>query len=95
MINKLNNYCLNNNIKFVIHNIPELRDLNNYKFENETKIIKNFAKTKQILYINSFDVLKNHKPESLWVTPLDPHANDKAHKIIADNLFKNLKFLFN
>ena len=57
LINKLNNYCLNNNIKFLIHNIPELRDLNNYKFENETKIIK-ICKTKQILYINSFDVLK-------------------------------------
>ena len=95
MINKLNDYCLNNNIKFVIHNIPELRDLNNYKFENETKIIKNLAKSKKILYIDSLDKLKNYKPESLWVTPLDPHANDKAHSIIADNLFENLKFLFN
>ena len=95
MINKLNDYCLNNNIKFVIHNIPELRDLNNYKFENETKIIKNLAKSKKILYIDSLNKLKNYKPESLWVTPLDPHANDKAHSIIADNLFENLKFLFN
>ena len=95
MINKLNDYCLNKNIKFVIHNIPELRDLNNYKFENETKIIKNLAKSKKILYIDSLNKLKNYKPESLWVTPLDPHANDKAHSIIADNLFENLKFLFN
>lgn len=95
LINKLNNYCLNNNIKFLIHNIPELRDLNNYKFEKETKIIKDFAKSKKILYIDSFDKLKNYRSESLWVTPLDPHANDKAHNIIADNLFENLKFLFN
>jgi lysophospholipase L1-like esterase len=95
MINKLNDYCLNNNIKFVIHNIPELRDLNNYKFENETKIIKNLAKSKKILYIDSLDKLKNYKPENLWVTPLDPHANDKAHRIIADNLFENLKSILN
>ena len=95
MINKLNDYCLNNSIKFVIHNIPELRDLNNYKFENETKIIKNLAKSKKILYIDSLDKLKNYKPENLWVTPLDPHANDKAHRIIADNLFENLKSILN
>ena len=27
LINKLNNYCNENNIKFIIHNIPELRNL--------------------------------------------------------------------
>jgi len=95
LIDELNNYCLDNNIKFVIHNIPELRDLNNYKFTKETEIIKNFAKTKKIIYIDSLDELKKYRPESLWVTVSDPHANDKAHNIIANHLFENLEFLIN
>lgn len=94
-INKLNNFCLEKNIKFIIHNIPELRDLNNYKFQKETVIIKKFADSKNILFLNSHDDLKTHMEESLWVTKLDPHANDKAHKIISDYLFKNIKKYLN
>lgn len=94
-INKLNNFCLEKNIKFVIHNIPELRDLNNYKFQEETVIIKNFADSKNIPFLNSHYALKEYNEESLWVTKLDPHANDKAHKIISDYLFKNIKSYLN
>ena len=91
----MNNFCLEKNIKFIIHNIPELRDLNNYKFQKETVIIKKFADSKNILFLNSHDDLKTHMEESLWVTKLDPHANDKAHKIISDYLFKNIKKYLN
>ena len=33
-----------NNVKLLIHNIPELRNLKNYKFDKQTNIIKNFTK---------------------------------------------------
>jgi len=94
-INKLNNFCLERDIKFIIHNIPELRDLDNYKFREETVIIKNFATSKNILFLNSHNDLQKHDEESLWVTKLDPHANDKAHKIISDYLYKNIKKYLN
>ncbi len=94
-INKLNNFCLERNIKFIIHNIPELRDLDNYKFREETVIIKNFADSKNIPFLNSHNDLQEHNEESLWVTILDPHANNKAHKIISDYLFKNIKNYLN
>ena len=95
LIDKLNRYCLKNDIKFVIHNIPELRDLNNYKFYKETQIIKDFASLKNILYLDSLSELKKHDSKSLWVTVLDPHANDKAHSIIAKYLFENLENFLN
>jgi hypothetical protein len=91
LIYKLNKFCLENEIKFIIHNIPELRDLNNYKFENETKIIEKFAKSNNITFLNSHDVLKKYNEESLWVTKLDPHANDRAHKVISEYLFRNIR----
>jgi len=92
---KLNNYCKKNNIKFLIHNIPELRNLNNYKFNEETNIIKNFADKNKIKFIDSYDVLKKFKPEELWVTKLDPHANDKAHFIMANFILKKISYMFN
>ncbi len=95
LINKLNKYCLKNNIKFVIHNIPELRDLDDYKFKKETLIIKDFAIKNNIIFIDSHDALKMYNEESLWVTRLDPHANDKAHEIISNYLYKNIKKILN
>ena len=81
---KLKNYCDQNNIRLIIHNIPELRDLKNYKFENETRIIKEFSNNNDIKFINSHEALINYKESDLWVTKADSHANDKAHKIIAE-----------
>ena len=80
----LKKYCIKNDIKFVIHNIPELRNLKNYTFSSETILIEKFAKNNDIQFINSLDLLKFYNEESLWVTKKDSHANDKAHKIIAD-----------
>ena len=95
LINKLNNFCLERNIKFIIHNIPELRNLNNNMFQKETSIIENFAASKNILFLNSHNDLKKHNEESLWVTKLDPHANNKAHKIISEYLLKNIQKYLN
>ena len=75
---------------FVINNIPELRDLKNYKFLKETEIIRNFSKKNDIMFIDSFDILKNYKAETLMVSKEDAHANDKAHLLIAKFLEKKL-----
>jgi len=90
-IKKLKKFCIKNNIAFVIHNIPELRNLKNYKFKNETKIIKNFSDINEIIFIDSFDVLKNYDEETLWVTIEDSHANEKAHDLIGNFLYDKIK----
>jgi len=92
---QLNYYCKENSIKFIIHNIPELRDLKNYKFKNETKIISEFSVKNDITFLNSHSILKNYNPQDLWVTELDPHANDKAHDIIADFLLDKIAIYVN
>ena len=88
---KLNNYCSQNNILLIINNIPELRNLKSYKFSSETQIIKNFSKENDITFINSYDILKNHTEETLWVSKEDSHANDKAHLLISKFLKKKLE----
>ncbi|RPG94875.1 MAG: SGNH/GDSL hydrolase family protein [Candidatus Pelagibacter sp. TMED263] len=93
-LSKLNDFCIKNRVKLIIHNIPELRDLKNYKFKEETNIIKNFANEKNIHFVDSISALKKHDEKDLWVTELDPHANDLAHRIIADFLKEKLdKFI--
>ena len=89
-ITKLKDYCKKNNILFVINNIPELRNLKEYKFKPETKIIENFSEVNGIKFIDSFEILKNYQEETLWVTKYDSHANDKAHLLIAEFLEKKL-----
>ena len=79
---ELKNYCIKNNIRFVIHNIPELRDLKKYNFTNETDLIEKFSKENKIEFINSHEVLRNYDEKSLWVTNQDSHANNKAHELI-------------
>jgi hypothetical protein len=88
---KLNNYCNKNNILLIINNIPELRNLINYKFSLETQIIKNFSKENNIMFIDSYDILKNHAEETLWVSNEDSHANDKAHLLISKFLEEKLE----
>ena len=89
-IKRLNDYCNKKNIMFVINNIPELRDLKNYKFLKETEIIRNFSDQNDIMFIDSFDILKNHQEETLMVSKEDAHSNDKAHLLIAEFLEKKL-----
>lgn len=87
---KLKEFCKKNDINFIIHNIPELKDLKNYKFNKETEIIKGFAEKQGIKFVNSFQILKNYEEKLLWVTRKDLHANDFAHELIGKYLYKNL-----
>ena len=88
-IKRLNNYCKKKNIMFVINNIPELRDLKNYKFLKETRMIRNFSEENDIIFIDSFDILKNHQEETLMVSKEDAHLSDKGHLLIAEFLEKS------
>ena len=88
---KLNNYCKKNDVLLVINNIPELRNLKNYKFTSETQIIKNFSKVNDIMFIDSYDILKNYPEKTLWVSNKDSHANDKAHLLISKFLINRLE----
>lgn len=90
-INKLNKYCIENNIKFFIHNIPELKNLKKYRFNKETDLIKDYSKDNNINFYNSIEVLKNFNEEDLWVTAYDHHASDKAHEILAEFLYEKIK----
>ena len=88
---KLKSYLIKNDIKFFVHFLPELRGLKDYKFTDELNILKEFLDSNRIGYIDGLKFFKDQKEEDLWVSRLDPHANQRAHKIIGEYLFDYLK----
>jgi len=89
-LSKLNDYSVRNNVKFIVHFLPELRGLQDYQFTDEVNILKDFLNTNKIRYIDGLKFFKDQNEEDLWVSRLDPHANEKAHKIIGAYLLNYL-----
>ena len=89
-LSKLNDYSVKNNVKFIFHFLPELRGLQDYQFTDEVNILKDFLNTNKIRYIDGLEFFKDQNEEDLWVSRLDPHANEKAHEIIGTYLLNYL-----
>jgi hypothetical protein len=82
--------CRINNIKLLIVNIPELRELNDYSFHYATEYIRTLAEDEKVPFLDLLPELAVHEPESLWVSPEDPHAGSKANSIIASAVYRKL-----
>ncbi len=74
--------------KFLFVILPPLDALRNYHLYSDLFIkIKEFVTQEGILYIDLTDFLKDYKPSDLVVNKFDGHYNEKAHEIVAMNLF--------
>jgi lysophospholipase L1-like esterase len=81
--------CESEQIQLIIVIIPELHQPNeNYRFEKVHKFIRDIGKSNQVPVIDLLPEFQNSQPESLWVSPADPHPSILAHKIIANGIFK-------
>jgi len=87
-LTKLKRYCETNNIKLIIHLLPDVRDLKDNIFKDEFDLIKNFSMKNNIITISGYDYFKDYKDLNFLVTELDPHLNERGHKLIASYLIK-------
>ena len=87
-IERLAAYCRQNGIKLYLANQPELRDPANYPFPQVDRLIEKIAAANQIKYIPMLPAVRELKPETLWVTPPDPHPSPVAHEAFAKELYK-------
>lgn len=87
-LTKLKRYCETNNIKLIIHLLPDVRDLKDDIFKDEFDLIKNFSMKNNIITISGYDYFKDYKDLNFLVTELDPHLNERGHKLIASYLIK-------
>lgn len=87
-LRKLKKYCENNNIKLIIHLLPDVRDLKRNIFKNEFDLIKNFSIKNNIKVISGYNYFRRYQDLNFLVTELDPHLNEIGHKLIASYLIK-------
>ena len=92
-LQKLIDHTKNYNIKLLVASLPELHDVNSYKFQLITDLVKAVADSNGVPFVDILGQLKDQPSEKLWVTPPDPHPNAYANAYIAKGLFEALQRL--
>lgn len=92
-IKRLADYCKQNNIKLLIANLPELHDVQNYRFGTITELVRQAAQENGADFVDLLPALQFQASSDLWVTPPDPHPNAFANELIAAGLFSALQKL--
>lgn len=82
--------CNDEDIELIFVNIPELHKLKDYPIDLATNYIENIAKEGHIKFINLLNYIQDYKPEDLWVSNEDTHANAKANYIFANVIYEYL-----
>jgi len=82
--------CRARNIKLMVVNIPELRELKQYPFPQATEFVRSVVAAQGVSFLDLAPSLVTEEPASLWVSPQDPHASIKANGIIARELYRAL-----
>jgi len=92
-ISRLAAYCEENDIELLIAHLPDLRDVQNYRFGLITELIRQTANENDAAFVDLLPVLQFQASDDLWVSPSDPHPNAFGHKLIANGLFSALQKL--
>jgi hypothetical protein len=92
-LRKLADYCNSNGIKLLVANFPELHDVQHYRLQEITDLMKQAADEDGVAFIDLRDSVKNQDSSKLWVTRPDPHPNSLANKFYADALYQKLRTL--
>jgi lysophospholipase L1-like esterase len=90
-IKQLADYCKANNIRLLIAHLPELHDVQNYRFGVVTELVRQAANEYNVPFVDLLPNLQFQASEDLWVTPPDPHPNAFANELIASGLFNALR----
>jgi lysophospholipase L1-like esterase len=92
-LRKLADYCDSHGIKLLVASFPELHDVQNYRLQEITDLIRKAADENGVAFIDLLDSIKNQESSKLWVTRPDPHPNSLANKFFADALYQKLRML--
>jgi lysophospholipase L1-like esterase len=86
-IRELIRLCDENDIRLLIVNIPEMHEFKKYQFTYATDYVRDLAQEGGVEFLDMLPAFSGHEPESLWISLEDPHANAKAHAIMAQQIY--------
>jgi lysophospholipase L1-like esterase len=69
--------------RLVVFNIPELRELRPYPFDDVTAKVRKVVEGRGVSFIDLLPTVETLDPSSLWVTVPDPHPNGRAASAFA------------
>jgi len=92
-IGRLAEFSKASGIKLMIASLPELHDVDNYRFGPITDLVRKSAEENGAAFVDVLPALADQPSAKLWVTPPDPHPNAYANALIAKALFEALQRL--
>lgn len=76
--------------KLLVFNLPELRELKPYPFEDVTAKVRAVVEKDGVPFYDLLPTVENLPPASLWVTVPDPHPNANAMKAFTGGMVPRL-----
>ncbi len=76
--------------QLIVFNLPELRELQPYPFEDVTAKVRATVESKGVAFIDLLPAVEKLDPQGLWVTVPDPHPNGRANTVFSGQMTKDL-----
>lgn len=86
-LQKLADYAKQNNIRLTMAMMPDVHDLENYRFGWIHERMAGLAREMGYNYVDLLPAFAGLKPADVWAMPGDPHPNALGHKLMADTIY--------
>ncbi len=86
-LQKLADYAKANNIRLTMAMMPDVHDLENYRFGWIHERMAGLAREMGYNYVDLLPAFTGLKPADVWAMPGDPHPNALGHKLMADTIY--------
>ena len=82
--------CDTHGIDLLVVNIPEPREVGDYRFSYATEYVEGLTQEMDIPFLDLLPALSAYESESLWVSPEDSHANGLANAVFAREIYEKI-----
>ena len=86
-LQKLADYAKANNIRLTMAMMPDVHDLENYRFGWIHERMAGLAREMGYTFVDLLPAFAGLKPSDVWAMAGDPHPNARGHKLMADAIY--------